>query len=225
VETPPSKLEGVYYRAEGDVIAVGRVENGAGESVAVLGFRQNMIQLNQDAPETETLTAYGIDFILPFKFVVLSQNLNKENTQLVNAHNGDAICTYPYMFNVGENDVLTILSGAVPGKILLTHVSEDTDDIIPEFFVAKVDSLETQDAEYREGTDFIITGTNRLHWTGENKPDDGAAMSINYQYRPTYRVAKNIPQLRTSEDQHIPRKVILKLFAAFQESRGVNQNG
>jgi hypothetical protein len=225
VETPPSKLEGVYYRAEGDVIAAERVENSAGETVEVIGFRQNMIQLNPTVPGTETLTAYGIDFILPFKFVVLSQNLNKENTQLVNAHNGDAVCTYPYMFNVAENDVLTILSGAMPRKILLTHVSGETDDIIPEFFITKVDSLETLDAEYREGIDFIIAGTNRLHWIGENKPEAGAAMSINYQYLPTYRVAKNIPQLRTSEDQHIPRKVILKLFAAFQESRGVNQNG
>jgi hypothetical protein len=225
VETPPSQLEGVYYRAEGDVIAVERVENSTGETVEVIGFRQNMIQLNPVVTETETLTAYEIDFIPPFKFVVLSQNLNKENTQLVNAHNGDAICTYPYMFNVAENDVLTILSGTMPGKILLTHVSEETDDIIPEFFIAKVDSLETQDAEYREGTDFIIAGTNRLHWIGENKPEAGALMAINYQYRPTYRVAKNIPQLRTSEDQRIPRKVILKLFSAFQESRRLNQNG
>jgi hypothetical protein len=225
VETPPSKLEGVCYRAGGDVIAVERVGNSAGETVEVIGFRQNMIRLNPAVPETEMLTAYGIDFILPFKFVVLSQNLNKENTCLVNAHNGDAICTYPYMFNVAENDVLTILSGVMPGKILLPHVSGETDDIIPEFFIAKVDSLETREAEYREGIDFIITGTNRLHWIGENKPEDGAVMAINYQYRPTYRVAKNIPQLRTSEDQHIPRKVILKLFAAFQESRRVNQNG
>jgi hypothetical protein len=224
VETPPSKVEGVYYRAEGDVIEAQRVENSAGEVVEIIGCRLNMIQVDPAIPQTETLTAHSIDYILPFKFVVLSQNLNKEDTQLVNAHNGDAVCTYPYMFNVAENDVLTILSGNMPGKILLTHKSEDADDVIPEFFIAKVDSLETQDAEYREGADFIIAGTNRLHWIGANKPETGAAMAINYQYRPSYRVAKNIPQLRTSEDQHIPRKVILKLFAAFQESRGVNRN-
>ncbi|MDR0637913.1 MAG: hypothetical protein LBG27_03250, partial [Spirochaetaceae bacterium] len=107
----------------------------------------------------------------------------------------------------------------------LPRADGDTDDIIPEFFVSKVDSLETQGGEYREGADFILAGTNRLHWTGENRPEAGAYMSICYQYRPTYRVAKNIPQLRTGEDQRLPRKVILQSFAAFQESRGVNQNG
>jgi hypothetical protein len=184
-----------------------------------------MIQIDPGVPETERITAYGIDYMLPFKFVVLSQNLNKEDTQLVNAHNGDAVCTYPYRFNITEKDVVTILSGTMPGKIFLSHINDETDDIIPEFFVAKVDSLETQDAEYREGVDFIIAGKNRLHWLGENKPDVGAAMAINYRYRPTYRVVKHIPQLRTGEDQHIPRKVILNLFSAFQESRRLNQNG
>jgi hypothetical protein len=224
VETPPSKLEGVYYRAEGDVIAAERVENSAGEAVEIIGYRQNLIQVDPAIPQEETLTAYGIGYILPFKFVVLSQNLNNDDLLQLQLTKGEAVCTYPYMFNVSFGDVITILSGTMPGKILLSHISDDTDDVIPEFFIAKVDSLETQDAEYREGADFIIAGTNRLHWMGENKPEAGAFMSINYQYRPTYRVAKNIPQLRTSEDQRLPRKVILQSFAAFQESRGVNQN-
>jgi hypothetical protein len=50
-------------------------------------------------------------------------------------------------------------------------------------------------------------------------------MSITYRYYPTYRIAKDIPMLRTSEDQRIPRKVVLKLFAAFGEAKKVNQNG
>jgi hypothetical protein len=225
IETPPSKQEGVYYKAPGDVIATARVENSAGETVEVIGFRQNLIQLDPAIAETETLTAFEIDYILPFKFVVLSQESNKADVDFVKAHNGDAVCTYPYMFNIAENDVITILSGNTPGKIVLKHVSDEVDDIIQEFFISQVDSIETQKGEYREGVDFILAGTNRIHWIGENRPDIGAVMSINYQYRPTYRVAKNIPQLRTSEDQHIPRKVVLKLFAAYQESRRLNQNG
>jgi hypothetical protein len=129
------------------------------------------------------------------------------------------------MFNVAQDDVITILSGAMPGKILLKHLSGETDDIIPEFFIAEIDRLETQTGEYREGADFILTGANRIHWIGASKPEAGAVMSIGYQYRPTYRVMQNIPQLRTGEDQHIPRKVMLKLFSAFQESRRLNQNG
>jgi hypothetical protein len=39
VETPPSKPEGVYYKAEGDVIGAERVENSAGEAVEITGFR------------------------------------------------------------------------------------------------------------------------------------------------------------------------------------------
>ena len=225
VETPASKLEGVYYRAEGDVIAAERVENGAGEPVGIAGYSRNMIRLDPAAPETETFTAYGIDFILPFKFVALSQNLNKDDFLQLQLTKGEAVCTYPYMFNVGFGDVITILSGATPGKILLPHASGEADDIIPEFFVSKIDSLDTQRGEYREGVDFILAGTNRIHWIGENRPETGAFMSISYQYLPTYRVAKNIPQLRSSEDQRLPRKVILQSFAAFQEARRVNQNG
>jgi hypothetical protein len=129
------------------------------------------------------------------------------------------------MFNVSFGDVITILSGAMPGKILLPHAGDETDDVILEHFVARIDKLETQSGEYREGVDFILAGTNQIHWIGENRPETGAFMSISYQYRPTYRVAKNIPQLRTSEDQRLPRKVILQSFAAFQESRRLNQNG
>ncbi|GHV80178.1 hypothetical protein AGMMS49944_19690 [Spirochaetia bacterium] len=225
IETTPSKIDGVYYKSAGDVIAVERLETTEHEAVEIAGYRQNLIQVDPGFPESETLTAYGVDYIMPFKFILLSQNLNKEDSQLVSAHNGDAVCTYPYMFNVSENDVLTVLSGNMPGKVVLNHISDESDDIIPEFFVAEVDNLETQEEKYQEGIDFILAGTNRIHWLGENKPAAGAVMSINYQYRPTYRVAKNIPMLRTSEDQHIPRKVVLKLFAAFAEGRRLNQNG
>ena len=187
VETPPSKLEGVYYRAEGDVIAAERVENSAGETMEISGFRLNMIQLDPAIPQEERLTAYGIDFILPFKFVVLSQNLNKDDLLQLQITKGEAVCTYPYMFNVGYGDVITILSGAIPGKILLPHTSDETDDVIFEYFVAKIDKLETWAGEYREGVDFILAGTNRIHWIGENRPETSAFMSISYQYRPTYR--------------------------------------
>jgi hypothetical protein len=212
---PLEKIDGGFYRVPG-------VETTDGAAAAVKGFRQNLIRVDSDAG---VLTAYGVDYMLPNQFIILSQNLNKADEQLVNAHNGNAVCTFPYMFDVSENDVITVLSGAMTAKALITKKSGSADDVIPEFFVDGVVSLETKSGEYHEGSDFVLTGTNRIHWLGEIRPSDGEYMSLVYRYYPTYRIAKNIPNLRTSEDQRIPCKVILRFFGAFSESRGVNRNG
>jgi hypothetical protein len=219
--TPPSKLEGVFYQAAGDVIAAEGLKDADDNPVNALGFRRDTILTDSDA---ETLTASSVEYIIPVKFIVLSQNLSKEDQSLVNAHNGDAVCTYPYMYNLSENDVLTVLSGTMTHKIVMEKRGDNIDDTIPEFFVSRVDSIETKTAAFAEGTDFILIGTNKLHWI-RGRPEAGEMMSVTYRYHPTYRAANNIPMLRTSEDQRIPRKVILKLYAAFGEAKKVNQNG
>jgi hypothetical protein len=218
--TPPSKLDGIFYRAAGDVIGAENLKDEAENPVNVLGFRRNMILTDSTA---ETVTATSIDYVMPVKFIVLSQNLSKEDQALVNTYNGDAVCTYPYMYNLSENDVLTVLSGSMTHKMVMEKKGDNSNDTIPEFFVAKVDSIETKTATYIEGTDFVLSGTNKINWIG-NQPGIGEAMSITYRYHPTYRVAKNIPMLRTSEDQRIPRKVVLRLYAAYGEAKRVNQN-
>ena len=219
--TPPSAIDNVYYQEAGDVIAAEGLEDSDGGSVKVNAYRRDMIHADSDS---ETLTAASVEYIMPFRFIILSQNLSKEDAALVNAHNGEAVCTFPYIYSLSENDVITVLSGAMTHKVLIEKRGDNIDDTIPEFFVIKADSIETKTAAYKEGEDYILVGTNKLHWTGR-QPGEGEAMSITYQYHPTYAVAKEIPMLRTSEDQRIPRKVALKLFAAFGEAKGVNRNG
>ena len=218
--TEPSKLDGVFYQATGDVIAVAGLKDEQDSQVNVLGYRRDMVYTDSTS---ETLTAATVSYLMPFKYIVLSQNLTKEDLALVNAHNGDAVCTYPYMYKLSENDVLTVLSGTMIHKIVLEKQADNADDTIPDFFVSTVDSLETKNKTYTEGVDFILIGTNTIHWIGA-QPDESEMMSITYRYYPTYRVAKDIPMLRTSEDQRIPRKVPLKLYAAFGEAKRVNQN-
>ena len=218
--TAPSKLEGVSYQAAGDVIAAEDLKDADDNPVNVLGFRRDMILTDSS---TETITAASVDYVMPFKFIVLSQNLSKEDLALVNANDGDAICTYPYGYNLSENDVLTVLSGTQTHKMVMEKRGDGIDDTIPEFFVERIDSIETKTAVFTEGADFVLTGTNKLHWRG-NQPEAGENMAITYRYYPTYRAAKDIPMLRTSEDQRIPRKVPLKLYAAFGEAKKVNQN-
>jgi hypothetical protein len=218
--TEPSKLEGVYYQAAGDVISIEELKDDEGNAVKVLGYRRDMVNA---ASQAKTLTANAIKYVMPFMFVLLSQNLSKEDQALVNAHNGDAVCTFPNMFNLSEGDVITVLAGSMTHKILVKRDKNNSDDIIPDFFVAKVDSIETKTATYKEGTDFILTGTNRIHWIG-NRPVADDPMSLTYRYHPTYRADKNIPMLRTSENQRLPHKVVMKLFSAFSEAKKVNQN-
>jgi hypothetical protein len=224
ITTAPSPLEGVYYQIAGDVLSIKELKEVTDEEekpIKILGFRRDMIYTNSTA---EKLFAKDIEYILPFRFVLLSQNLSKEDLRLLDMHRGSAVCTYPYMYNLSENDVITALSGAMIHKIVIDKRANGADDIIPEFFIAQVDGIETTSSVYKEGEDFDLVGTNTIHWKG-GKPKDGEKMSITYRYYPTYRVAKEVPMMRTSEDQRMPRKVALALFSTFSEAKGVNKNG
>jgi hypothetical protein len=223
VQADKSKIEGVNYTAAGDVVDIEiGVFDAHGHEIDICEYRRDTVRL-KDADAALPLTAFGVKYIKPFKFFVLSQNLSEEDARLVSAHSGDAVCSFPYAFNSSEGDVITVLSGTQTRKIVQKCRGNSHDDTIPEFFVDRVSRLETNDREYAEGRDFIIVGANKIHWICENPPDEGVNIALVYQYFPTYRVAENIPMLRTSEDQRIPRKVVLKLFSGFSESRGVNR--
>lgn len=157
------------------------------------------------------LTAYDVEFIKPFRFVILSQALKKSDESIMIAAQGDAVATVPYQYNVSIGDVITVLSGTFTDKrVVIQRGSGDT--VLPELFVEGIDSLESAEKVYKEGRDFVITGMNRIHWIGEQRPEAQSALSIIYRYYPTYRVVQNYPTLRTSEDQRLPRKVILATF-------------
>jgi hypothetical protein len=221
IQSNRSTIEGVTYTAPGDIIDIDAVFDNHGEEVDIWEFRQDMVRL-KDTDAVQPITVFGVQYIKPFKFFVLSQNLDEEDTKIIDAHQGDAISTFPYKFDVAEGDVMTVLSGTQIKKIVLKRADETRDDTIQEFFVQNIPFLATENREYTEGTDFILVGQNKIHWLCEDPPAMNAIMSITYRYFPTYRVFKNIPMLRTSENQQIPRKVVLKLFSAYSESRAVN---
>jgi hypothetical protein len=78
------------------------------------------------------------------------------------------------------------------------------------------------DLEYESGVDYIITGMNKIKWIGE-RPACGSAYSVRYIERPTYTVAKSLPQLRTSENQRLPRKALLQYLSVYAEGRAANK--
>jgi hypothetical protein len=205
----------------GDLIGINAALDRDGSEIDIYEFRNDTVRLN-DKEANHPLTAFGIKFLKPYKFFVLSQSLDDEDEALLKLHQGDAVSTFQYKHKVSEGDVITVLSGANTRKALIKRRNADYDDILPDYFVSGVSYLANSKKEFIEGGDFIIVGANKIHWITD-PPIEGENISVMYEYYPTYRVHKSVPQLRSSEDQRIPRKAVLKLFVSFQESRGVNQ--
>jgi hypothetical protein len=222
VQSDRSNIEGVTYTAPGDIITIDTILDSQGKGIAIGEYRCDMVLIDDKEEVMLPITAFGVRYIKPFKFFVLSQDLTEEDKKIIDAHEGSALLTFPYKYNVSENDVITVLSGTQTKKIALKRRYEAKDDRIQEFFVHSIPYLATSLREYQEGIDFIMVGTNKIHWICEDPPEANTTMSITYQYFPTYRVFMSIPTLRTSEDQRIPRKVVLKLLSGFNESRKIN---
>jgi hypothetical protein len=218
-----SKIEGVDYQAPGDIVDVEGVFDSNSNEIDILEYRLDTVHL-KDEEARRPITAFGVKYVKPFKFFVLSQNLDEEDEKIIALHEGDAISTFPYRFDVSEGDVITVLSGTDTKKVVLKHRGVQADDTLMDFFVHKVVYLATDKREYTEGIDFVIVGLNKIHWVCDDPPENDVNMSITYQYLPTYKVHKVVPMLRTSEDQRIPKKVVLQLFSGFNENYGVNKS-
>jgi hypothetical protein len=170
----------------------------------------------------EPLKAEKIEYVPPFLFALSSQNLSEEDNEAMVTVKGDAMLTFPYNCDVSEGDILTALSGTYTQKEVVKRI-EDTDDTIGAYFVTDIVSCIGKEREYKNGIDFLLIGTNYLRWICEDAPEPGEAYSLVYRICPTYQVVKNIPQIRTSENQRLPKKAIIQLFNIYAEHRRANQ--
>lgn len=204
----------------------GAQADGTGETGSADDAKDNE---PEDSAETadpvkpvEPLTAHGVRYVPPFVFVILNQNLSKSDAQVVQELNGDAVLSFPYAYDVSNDDVITVLSGTYTQKSVITKKSTRY-DVIPSYFVDEVISCAGKSRAYVQNEDFILCGTNYIKWLCDDKPADGEAYSISYRVFPTYKVVKSIPQIRTSENQRMPKKAVVKLYDTYGEARGVNR--
>lgn len=119
---------------------------------------------------------------------------------MMQENKGDAVLTFPYAYDVSNDDVITVLSGTYTQKSIVSKKDADY-DVIPAYFVDEAIKCIGNEREYNAGTDFILCGANYLKWICADCPEDGEAYSITYRVFPTYKVVKEIPQIRTSENQ------------------------
>lgn len=230
-----TNIEGIYYQAPSDIISIGTIVDAAGIEYRATEFRLNQFRIEpttdseyeEEIPITEPVTVENVEYVKPFIFVLLSQNLSKGDAQAVEEVSGDAVCSFPYECDVANDDILTVLAGTYTQKDIIVKSGYETDTIGADFvydIVSVKGIIDGVEVEYKQGIDFILVGTNKIRWLedGENIPENGEAYSITYHIMPTYRVVKQIPQVRTSENQRFPKKVVVKLFSAYADKAGVN---
>jgi hypothetical protein len=215
-------IDGLYHTAPGDIIRIGKIVDAAGNEYGSNEFRTDLFMIEPvDGEIQDPITAYDVEYIPPFIFSLLKQELSKADAEEVINAKGDAILTFPYNCDVGEDDILTVLAGTVTRKEVVKRI-QDADDTIGAFFVQEIVSCIGLEREYISGVDFVLSGTNRIKWICEDAPDYGDAYSLTYKENPTYTVVKSIPQLRTSENQRMPKKAVIKLNASYSEKKKVN---
>lgn len=230
-----SNIEGLYQTAPSDIISIGKITDAAGIEYKATEYRLNQFRIEptvdpdtkEEIPIEEPVTVENVESIPPFIFVLLSQNLTKGDAKAVEESNGDAVCSFPYECDVSNDDILTVLAGSYTQKDVICRSELSTDTIGADFvydIVSVKGIIEGEEVEYKQGIDYILVGTNKIKWleNAESEPETGDGYSITYHIMPTYRVVKQIPQIRTSENQRLPKKVVVKLFSAYAEKAGVN---
>jgi hypothetical protein len=217
-------IDGLYHTAPGDIESIGSIVDATGREYKATEFRLDMMYLPLHEVEAirEPLILREVRYVPPFIFALLNQELSKADANEVISVKGDAVLTFPYTYDVSEDDIVTVLAGTYTRKEVVNRV-EDTDDVIGAYFVKDVNSCIGISREYQKGTDYILAGTNRIKWRCDDAPEPGEAYSIIYQICPTYKVVKSIPQIRTSENQRLPKKAVVKLYGTFGEKKGVNK--
>lgn len=228
-----SGIDGIFYTSPCDILNIGKIVDAEGTEYSAVELRQDcfliepVIIQDEDGndvvqPIVEPVRVENVEYIKPSVFALLNQNLSKADSQMVVEANGDAVLTFPYSHDVAENDVVTVLSGTITKKETVNR-QKKTFDTISAFFVESVTKCTGIYREYIQGKDFLLVGTNSLKWICEDAPKDGETYSITYRVFPTYIVIKDIPQLRSSEDQRMPKKVVVKYFNSYSEMIKVNR--
>lgn len=227
-----TNINGLYHNVACDIEEIEQVSDLEGNIFEIGEIRQDCVLVKPlqtviNGEETllfpcETLKIKTVKYLEPFIFVILNQSLSKSDETLMKELNGDAVLTFPYNYDVSNDDVLTVLSGTYTVKSIIEKKQSEY-DVIPAYFVEDVISCIGKEREYTKDIDFILCGTNYIKWFCDDCPEVGEAYSIIYKVNPTYKVVKSIPQIRTSENQRMPKKAIIKLYDTYGETRGINR--
>ncbi len=188
------------------------------ETYTVSSLHQNRITFTYSVePEVGDDIKANVTYIEPFVFAVLNQSKRIADQRFMDEVQGDSWMTFPDGYKVNEGDVVTLLIGTNTRKRIITKSATGYDKI-PEFFVTDIKKVEIESQVYAKDTDYTLWGKNQIKWLGATKPAGGDNYSVFFEYYPTYRVLKELPNTRSSENVRFPRRVVLKLLAGISKN-------
>lgn len=172
---------------------------------------QVFIDVSGGEPDPDDVIEVHAKYIDPFRFLLMNMQERIDYQDGFVLSQGDAKLTVPYNAYIGDGDIIVQLVGEQRGNQVLER-ADGTDDELWAFDVSRI--LRIDDASsnsYTFGTDFIIVEGNRIRWlSGGNSPS--AKYSVQFLYHPAYKVFVNKPNVRTPENQKMPRHATLMIY-------------
>lgn len=202
-----------YGTVWGDITAVEWIRNETkDETYTIKAYYRNIVEIDTPAqtPEADDIVMAELTYVRPLKLAVLSQIHRKEDRLRLEEMKGECLLVFPDEYPISEGDAATLLVGTQLVKRVLSRGSTAYDRL-PEFYVADVLTIETTDNTYEKGADFMLFDRNRIKWVGSS-PTAGTSMYVLFSFHPTYKVLREFPMVRSSENTRFPRRVGLQLL-------------
>jgi len=206
-----------------DIVSIGSLKNETQAiEYAVSTTRRNLAFATVAAAPAagDVLAATDVEYIEPAFFVVTGQQYRESDARFLEMAQGDASMSFPESYKVGEGDIVTLLAATQVGKRIISRGGGDI-DALPEFYIGSIPAIESGSAIYLPNVDYMLWGANKIRWLGSNRPAAGAAYFVFYEFNPTYRVVKEFPNVRSGENQNLPRRVALKLLSTYAERKAI----
>lgn len=161
----------------------------------------------------------SLTYMPPYRIAIINQAISEMDQRSLQEVGGDAMALFPYSYKVSEQDVITSWASSQVRKRILRKAAGDV-DVLPDLFVSGILHLEDANREYLEGTHFVVWDRNTIRWivAAASRPAEGANFSIEYAANATYRVVRQFPNIRASEDKRFPQRVGVKLEAGITGS-------
>jgi hypothetical protein len=182
-------------------------------SLTVTNFQRNYFTITETPESTDSIEIV-FTYLNPFLFAILSQDLSEEDRKYLDDIKGSSMMTFPQKWNISEDDLIIALNS----HEYKNHVLKSTGEIdkLPSFYLHDLQSAyairSNLKHEFVPYTDFNLYPGNKIIWSGANIPEEDEKVSINYSYNTVYKVLKDHPNPRSSENNWFPRKVVLSLY-------------